>query len=155
MIATCPEPAALASPRSSSACPATNRSDAAAFNAGNSCPSYAEPTWSMLRDPPRDDHTMCTAAAPDAVFTVRTHATPQPTATARCTNQPNNTDKTPGQATVTPATTESSAKSADRRLVGAPWFAKIRRWSPVVLASGAAGSLLAFVVVVPAKTLVL
>jgi hypothetical protein len=47
------------------------------------------------------------------------------------------------------------AKSADRRPVGAPWFAKIRRWSPVVLASGAAGSLLVFVVVVPGKTLVL
>ena len=49
---------------------------------------------------------------------------------------------------------ESWPKSADRRPVGAPWFAKIRRWSPVVVASGAAGSLLVFVVVVPGKTLV-
>jgi hypothetical protein len=32
---------------------------------------------------------------------------------------------------------------------------KIRRWSPVVLTSGTAGSLWAFVVVVPGKTLVL
>ena len=39
--------------------------------------------------------------------------------------------------------------------VGAPWFVKIRRWSPVVLTSGAAGSLWVFVVVVPEKTLVL
>jgi hypothetical protein len=37
---------------------------------------------------------------------------------------------------------------------GAPWYAKIRRWSPVVLTSGAAGPLLVFVVVVPVKTLV-
>jgi hypothetical protein len=49
----------------------------------------------------------------------------------------------------------TNAKSADWRPVGAPWFAKIRRWSPVVLASGAAGSLPVFVVVVPGKTLVL
>jgi hypothetical protein len=32
---------------------------------------------------------------------------------------------------------------------------KIRRWSPVVLTSGAAGSSWVFVVVVPGKTLVL
>src|SRR5262245_50708937 len=50
---------------------------------------------------------------------------------------------------------QDEIKSADRRPVGAPWFAKIRRWSPVVLASGAAGSLPVFVVVVPGKTLVL
>ena len=48
----------------------------------------------------------------------------------------------------------SHINSADRRPVGAPWFAKIQRWSPVVLASGAAGSLPVFVVVVPGKTLV-
>jgi hypothetical protein len=30
----------------------------------------------MPRDPPRDDHTIWTAVAPDAVFTVRTYATP-------------------------------------------------------------------------------
>jgi hypothetical protein len=39
--------------------------------------------------------------------------------------------------------------------VGAPWGVKIRRWSPVVLTSGAAGSFVMFVVVVPGKTLVL
>ncbi|GFG75857.1 hypothetical protein MBOT_32220 [Mycobacterium botniense] len=46
-------------------------------------------------------------------------------------------------------------KSVDRRRVGAPWSAKIRRWSPVVLTVGAAGSFVVFVVVVPAKTGVL
>jgi integrase len=40
------------------------------------------------------------------------------------------------------------------RPVGAPWGVKIRRWSPVVLGSGAAGSFWVFVVVVPGKTLV-
>ncbi|TBM83552.1 hypothetical protein DIQ79_33745, partial [Mycolicibacterium smegmatis] len=29
----------------------------------------------MLRDPRRVDHTICTAVAPEAVFTVRTYAT--------------------------------------------------------------------------------
>jgi hypothetical protein len=28
---------------------------------------------SMLRDPRRDDHTTCTAVAPDFIFTVRTY----------------------------------------------------------------------------------
>jgi len=36
---------------------------------------------------------------------------------------------------------------------GAPWWVKIRRWSPVVVGSGAAGSFLVFVVVVPGKDL--
>jgi hypothetical protein len=31
-----------------------------------------------LRDPRRDDHTICTAIAPDDVFTVRTYATTAP-----------------------------------------------------------------------------
>jgi hypothetical protein len=47
-----------------------------------------------------------------------------------------------------------SAKSAERRPVGAPGDVKIRRWSPVVLARGTAGSFWVFVVVVPGKTLV-
>jgi hypothetical protein len=33
------------------------------------------------------------------------------------------------------------------------WWVKIRRWSPVVVGSGAAGSFLVFVVVVPGKDL--
>jgi hypothetical protein len=32
----------------------------------------------MLREPRRDDHTICTAVAPDLVFTVRTYATTAP-----------------------------------------------------------------------------
>jgi hypothetical protein len=34
--------------------------------------SWAEPTCSMLRDPRREDHTICTATAPERVFMVRT-----------------------------------------------------------------------------------
>jgi hypothetical protein len=34
--------------------------------------SWAEPKCSILRDPRRDDHTICTAVAPEEVFTVRT-----------------------------------------------------------------------------------
>ena len=49
----------------------------AQFPAGlrDSAPSCAEPMCSMFRDPRREDHTICTAAAPNAVFTVRTYAT--------------------------------------------------------------------------------
>ena len=32
----------------------------------------------MLRDPRRDDHTICTAVAPDFVFAVRTYGTRPP-----------------------------------------------------------------------------
>jgi hypothetical protein len=37
--------------------------------------SRAEPRCSIWRDPRREDHTICTAVAPEAVFTVRTYAT--------------------------------------------------------------------------------
>jgi hypothetical protein len=63
----------------------------------------------------------------------------------------------PGEGVVAiggPSHLRSTAKSADRRPVGAPWGVMIRRWSPVVLGSGAAGSFWVFVVVVPGKTLV-
>ena len=66
------EPGGPASPRSNPACPAANRSAAAAFNAANSASSWAEPRCSIERDPRREDHTICTAVAPEAVFTVRT-----------------------------------------------------------------------------------
>ena len=33
--------------------------------------SCADPTCSIDRDPRREDHTICTAVAPDVVFTVR------------------------------------------------------------------------------------
>ena len=55
-------------------CPAANRAAAAAFNAANSTSSCAEPMCSIEREPFRQDHTICTATAPDEVFTVRTYA---------------------------------------------------------------------------------
>jgi hypothetical protein len=64
-----------AAPRSSSSCPAATRCRAAAFRASSSASSCADPGCSIPRDPRRDDHTTCTAVAPDAVFTVRTYAT--------------------------------------------------------------------------------
>jgi hypothetical protein len=67
-----------ATPRSSSVCPAANRCAAAAFNAANAASSRAEPRCSIERDPRRDDHTICTAVAPELVFTVRTYATSAP-----------------------------------------------------------------------------
>ncbi len=60
------------SPRSSSVCPAANRAAAAALRAANSTSSWAEPMCSIERDPLRQDHTTCTAVAPEDVFTVRT-----------------------------------------------------------------------------------
>jgi hypothetical protein len=48
---------------------------AAAFSASNWGSLRAEPRCSIWRDPFREDHAICTAVAPDAVFTVRTYAT--------------------------------------------------------------------------------
>jgi hypothetical protein len=59
-------------PRSSSVCPAANRSTAAVFKAANSTSSWAEPRCSIEREPWRHDHTICTPVAPEEVFTVRT-----------------------------------------------------------------------------------
>jgi hypothetical protein len=47
----------------------------AAFRASNSASSCAGPMCSIWRNPRRDDHTTCTAVAPDAIFSVRTYAT--------------------------------------------------------------------------------
>jgi len=52
------------------------------------------PRCSIERDPRRDDHTICTAAAPELVFTVRTYATtapydPAPSAQIRTGQAPN------------------------------------------------------------------
>lgn len=49
---------------------------------------------SIERDPRRDDHTICTAVAPELVFTVRTYATtapydPTPSAQIRTSREPN------------------------------------------------------------------
>jgi hypothetical protein len=48
------------------------------LSASTSPPSCAEPRCSIWRDPRRVDHTICTAVAPEAVFTVRTYATSAP-----------------------------------------------------------------------------
>ena len=67
-------PTISASPTSRSrvCCPSVKRRAAAVLSAANSTASRAEPTCSIERAPRRDDHTICTAVAPDAVFTVRT-----------------------------------------------------------------------------------
>ena len=49
------------------------RCRAAAFSTSSSASSCGEPMCSMSRDPGREECTSCTAAAPDAVFTVRTY----------------------------------------------------------------------------------
>ena len=66
------DPGRAVTPRSSSAWPAANRCSAAAFSAANSASSWAEPRCSIYREPRREDHTICTAVAPEEVFTVRT-----------------------------------------------------------------------------------
>jgi hypothetical protein len=55
--------------------PSPDRCLAAAFSASISASSCAEPMCPMFRDPRRQEHTTWTAVTPDAVFTVRTHAT--------------------------------------------------------------------------------
>ena len=67
-----PERTAAASPRSSSPCPAAIRWRAVALSASTSASSCPEPTCSMLREPRREECTICTAVAPDAARTVRT-----------------------------------------------------------------------------------
>ena len=60
------------------ALPPAIRCLAAAFSASSSAASCADPMCSMSRDPRRDEHTTCTAVAPDAVLTVRTYGTRPP-----------------------------------------------------------------------------
>jgi hypothetical protein len=66
------------SPRPNSGCPAAIRCCAAAFSASSSASPCADPRCSISRDPLRDDHTTCTAVAPDVVFTVRMYGTRPP-----------------------------------------------------------------------------
>jgi hypothetical protein len=61
-------PPAGSSPRPSSGCPAATHCRAAALSAFSSASSCADPRCSISRDPRRDDHTTCTAVAPDFVF---------------------------------------------------------------------------------------
>ena len=51
------------------------RPAAAVLSAANSTSSRAEPMCSIERDPRRKDHTICTAVAAEAVFTVRMRVT--------------------------------------------------------------------------------
>jgi hypothetical protein len=48
---------------------------AAAFSVSSPASSCADPMCSISRDPRLDEWTICTATAPDAVFTVRTYRT--------------------------------------------------------------------------------
>jgi hypothetical protein len=68
-------PPAGSRPRLSSGCPAAIRCCAAAFRASSAASSYADPRCSIFRDPRREDHTTCTAVAPEVVFTVRIYGT--------------------------------------------------------------------------------
>ena len=61
--------------RPSSSCPAAIRCCAAAFSDSSSASSCADPRCSISRDPRREDHTTCTAVAPDDAFTVRIYGT--------------------------------------------------------------------------------
>lgn len=54
-----------------------SRRHAAAFSASSSALSCADPRCSICRDPRRDDHTTCTAVAPDLVLAVLTYGTRQ------------------------------------------------------------------------------
>jgi hypothetical protein len=72
------DPARPATPRSSSACPPANCSAAAALRAATPASLWAEPRCSIERHPRRDDHTICTAVAPELVFTARIYATSAP-----------------------------------------------------------------------------
>ncbi len=56
---------------SSSPCPAVIRCRATVLSSSNSTSSWAEPMCSISREPWREECTICTARAPDAVFTVR------------------------------------------------------------------------------------
>ncbi len=67
--------AAKSGPKSSSGCPTARRCLATALSASHAASSCAEPMCSMSRDPRREECTICTALAPDAVFTVCAYAT--------------------------------------------------------------------------------
>lgn len=57
--------------RSRAPWPSARRWRAATLRASTSPSSWAEPKCSIWREPRRVDHTICTAVAPDEVFTVR------------------------------------------------------------------------------------
>ena len=51
------------------------RSRADAINTASSASSWADPTWATILRTPWRFSTICTAVAPEAVFTFRTYAT--------------------------------------------------------------------------------
>ena len=65
------EPVGGLTPKSRKAWLAASSPAAAAFGAANSSSSWADPTRPIEREPRREDHTICTVVAPEAVFTVR------------------------------------------------------------------------------------
>jgi hypothetical protein len=48
---------------------------AGAFSSSTCASSWADPRCSISREPRCEEYTICTAVAPDAVFTVRTYGT--------------------------------------------------------------------------------
>ena len=109
-----------------------------------------------MREPFREDHTICTAVAPEAVFTVRTYATTAPygpTISAQISDRP--TPKTAGQR---PIITPTARKVAQVSRPAPGGRTVVREDSAVVTCCARVrrgGIMMVFVVVVPGKTLVL
>ena len=68
-------PPAGSRPRPSSSWPTVSRCRAAAFSVSSPASSCAKPRCSISREPRRDEYTICTAVAPNFVFTVLTYGT--------------------------------------------------------------------------------
>ena len=58
--------------------PGLSRCPATSLSAAGSASSWAEPMCSILRAPFREEYTICTARAPDAVLTERTYGLTPP-----------------------------------------------------------------------------
>ena len=70
---------------------------ATAFSNSTSAPLWADPRCSISRDPRREEYTICTAVAPDDVFTVRTYGTRQLTDTQLVRTSDHHNPRTTGQ----------------------------------------------------------
>src|SRR6185503_2485712 len=92
------------------------------LSASTSPSSWAEPRCSIWREPRRVDHTICTAVAPEEVFTVRTYATNAPyeaTASAQiCTRTTVKTQVNELQNPPTRNSDKSQVRLADFRCSG-------------------------------------
>jgi hypothetical protein len=71
----CPAAAAETRAKAQHALPGGQALPRDGLEISSSVSSCAEPMCSMSRDPRREECTICTAVAPDAVFTVRTYGT--------------------------------------------------------------------------------